>query len=794
MRTALSRPRRIALICLIAVVLVPLLAVARCSLLTTRLPAERSRAERHADFPTGPLPVQQSVHVYWNDAQVPFIDARDDHDLFFALGLVHAHLRLGQMETLRRIAKGRISEMAGPLTTDIDHALRIIGFARAGARSVDALRPDTRRFVEEYVRGINFYAANLKKEGRLPYEFAALNFEWEPWSVADVMTLGRLAATDVNWLLWLRLLSFSDHPKYDELRGRYMRIGSGSLPSFAAGALKRSPANRGAQRELLASLLAGHSRSGSNSFVLARDRFRAPDGTPAAAVVSDPHLGILIPNVWIIAGYRSPSFHAVGLMIPGLPILGLGRNRDIAWGGTNMRSRSSDLYDVTNIPESELTIQTERIRVRSFFDEERRVRMSPHGPVLSDAALIEGAGERRIALRWVGHDASDEISAFLDMQRASDFQEFRRAFQSYAVSGQNFLYADRRGNIGQIAAYRQPLRRASEHDPLVLDPDNPAHRWSGFRDPTQLPYAYNPAEGFLASANNKPMHVDPPISPFFGSNDRIRRLKQLLARDRGVLDREALNAVQQDVYSISGVEVRDALLAALNAKKTAHAKVNNQAGEVYRAFADWDGNYDRDSTGALAFQLIIKYLAEEVYGDIYGEEFPSALLSSELTLRFLKDDLSGPYRPRILAALPAAFRRARAPFEEFGAWGEMHRLRLAHPLGNIPWLGARYRLYEAPADGSATTLWKTAHNITDEKHYTSYGANARHISLMHDDDANYFVLLGGQDGRFSTPNLIDQTELWMRGEFIRVPLRLETVRREFTYVSKLSPNASGGEP
>jgi acyl-homoserine lactone acylase PvdQ len=95
--------------------------------LAPRPPAENtiSLQERLESFPTKGTPVERRVEIRWNQHQVPFIEAQTGRDLAVALGLVHAHLRLGQMEILRRLAFGRVSEMIGPAGLDIDHALRI---------------------------------------------------------------------------------------------------------------------------------------------------------------------------------------------------------------------------------------------------------------------------------------------------------------------------------------------------------------------------------------------------------------------------------------------------------------------------------------------------------------------------------------------------------------------------------------------------------------------------------------------------------------------------------------------
>ena len=214
-------------------------------------------------------------------------------------------------------------------------------------------------------------------------------------------------------------------------------------------------------------ILRGLSRSGSNSLAIAGRRTK----TGAALMANDPHLGLVLPNLWLLAGVKSPSFHAVGLMVPGLPFFAVGRNKMIAWGGTNMRAASSDLYDASKLAPGAITTRKETVKVRWWFDQEVSVRETALGPIISDAPLIETGTGKPLALAWVGHQQSDEITAMLKVSRAGSFAEFKKAFESFAVSAQNMLYADVEGNIGQVMAMRLPVRSARPPRDLVLDPN-----------------------------------------------------------------------------------------------------------------------------------------------------------------------------------------------------------------------------------------------------------------------------------------------------------------------------------
>ena len=734
--------------------------MAGCSALAP-LPKPTSLADRLAVFPTHSLPLEHRVNVYWNEHQIPFIEADSDDDAAFTLGLVHAHLRLGQMGLVRMLAHGRLSEMVGPMGLDVDRGLRILSFSRAAAEIERGMDDRARRWAQRFVDGINHYLATTKE---LPHEFRVLGLSREPWTIADVLTVGRLAGTDVNWLAWASLLPLRSRPDWPELWARLVRHGSASLPSFDG-----DPKTAG-----LHELLGGLGRSGSNSLALAPGR----TSTGGSMIANDPHLGILVPNVWLIAGVKSPSYHVVGLMGPGLPIFAIGRNPHIAWGGTNMRAASSDLYDVSGLPASEISERRERIAVRWWFDEEVTVRESPLGPIISDVPFLAEYELPPVALRWTGHRVSDEIGSMLAVSRAHGFAAFREAFEGFAVPGQNMLYADDSGNIGQVMAVQLPLRTTAPDD-VILDRTAPGADWDAIQSVGDLPFSFNPDSGYLASANNRPSTAGMPVGFFFSSDDRVRRMAQVVESEAPV-DLETIMALQQDVHMASAVALRDLFVARLDAAGLTEAATGDAA-EAIRRIRDWDGHYRPDSVGAVSFEQFRDGFVRAFYPLAFGEEEGQALAAVGRMTALLPDDMAAANPEVVRGALAAGLETAASGIHSYARWADMHRLQLAHPLASAPIIGQRYRFAEHGVGGSSDTLMKTAHDASSERHQVRFGANARHVSDLTDPDANYFVLLGGQDGWLHSSTMLDQWPLWRDGNYVHIPLSLEAVRERFPH-------------
>ncbi|WP_207802998.1 penicillin acylase family protein [Roseicella frigidaeris] len=727
------------------------------------LPRERSVAERIAALPQAGLPLQRPVTIRWNPHLVPWIEASSDADLAVALGLVHGHLRGAQIALLRMVSRGRLAEIAGPLATEIDHALRILDFGRAAPEIERRWPPETRDFVSHFVAGLNHAVLH----GPRPPEYGLLGLRREPFTPADILAIGRLAGTDINWLSYFSLLAERGQPGFARHWQRLREAGAGTA----------RPA--GEAEAALGALLQGLSRSGSNTLAIAPAR----SASGAAMLAADPHLGLSLPNLWLLAGMRSPSFHAVGMMIPGLPILGLGRNPDLAWGGTNLRAASSDLFDVGRLPPEAFAEREVTIRQRLWFPARRQARLSPQGPVVTDATVVPSRPGETIALRWAGHEPGDEITALLRAARARSGAEFAASFAGFAVSPQNMLYADRQGHIGRVTAALLPARRGFPAADPVLDARDPAATspWERLRDATTLPRLADPPEGVLASANENPAlwaKDPPPIGLFFSDGDRVARLRALaLARPK--LTPADLAAIQADTVAPKAAVLAAGLLARLDALPGGAPEP-----ALLAPLRGWDGDYAAGSRAALVFELLLGRLVPALQPEAGGR---GPETSWNFLTTFLLRDLDALPPARREAVLRAAVAGAAPLAARHRDWGSVHRMRAAHWLVNLPLLGRAFVLGTWPVGGSRETVMKTGHGLVTGPHEVSFGAMARQVSDLADPDANWFTLFGGQDGWLGSAAFADQLPLWRAGQGIRLPLQPATVAAEFPHVTVLRP-------
>ena len=714
-------------------------------------------------LPRTGLPVGQPVAIRWNQYHVPFIEAGTDNDLAVALGVVHAHLRLGQLELMRRLAQGRVSEMIGSIGIEADRLLRTLDFGRAVPAILAAMPFATRAWLDSFVRGLNHY---LMQAATLPLEFDLFGLRREFWSVTDILTLGRLVSADVNWIVSFQLRKFRGDADWPLLWRRLLQ--ADNIACWA------DQGNVGRDDSALSPILGAVLRSGSNSFVVAPER----TATGAALIASDPHLSITLPNPWVLAAMKSPSYHVAGLMIPGLPFVALGRNPWSAWGGTSLHAASSDLVAVPAEACATIRQREEKLAVRWGRTRGIRIRETEWGPVVTDSPLLSANGET-LALRWMGHRPSDEVSAMLAVNRARTWEEFCAALEGFAVPGQTMLYAEGSGRVGRRMAVHLPRRFSAPSDDMTVTP-GPADGWDTPMTGSELPFLVDPSQGFIASANERPPDGSPFIGRHFSPPDRKQRLDDILAAAGRISVATAVR-IQGDVHLTSALAQCRQLLAWEDS-----SEISQRNARQRRFVADltgWDGSYERNSRGALAFELLCYHLARILISRRHREAYGAAWGMR----RLVWNDILAAEPGRRQRALRRALRNAAKAIGARETWGCRHRLRLGHPLALVRVVGRAWRFTDLPAAGSSDTLMKTAHALTDKRHGSRYGSVARHISDLSDLDHNYFALLGGQDGWLGSTTFLDQVPLWQHGEYVVLPLRPETARATFLHCTELTP-------
>jgi penicillin amidase len=670
---------------------------------------------------------------------VPTIEAASLDDLWFANGLVAAGERLFQIDLTLRAAAGRLAEMFGERSFDDDRFARTIGLSRAAATHVRTRWSDLDHAMHGRFRaGLRAW---IDAAPALPIEYALLDL------VPDIPDDPEPYAGAFALLAW----SLSNNWESELLRAELdRRLG----PDVTDRLLPLAPAARG---------------QGSNDWAVAGAR--TASGAPLLA--NDPHLVVGQPGVWLELHLRAPGYEARGVALPFSPGIILGATPHHAWGVTNVTGDVQDLYeerlDVGGTAAlhgdawEPLTVHREEIVVRGE-PEPRIVEVleSRHGPILTHGvAGILHTRYRELdttfALRWTGHDGTIEPSLALAVAGATDIASFRRAVQRVACPGQNFVYADVEGTIGYQATGTVPIRRAGDGTrPVPGWTDE--HEWIGWIPPEELPFDVDPARGFVATANDdiRPLGYPYLITKDFHRPHRVRRITDLL-EGRDDHDVASMRRIQLDTWSEATATTLPLLLALAprDARQT----------EALTALAAWDGDLRAESHEAALFNTWSAAIAGRALRPKLGDGLFAAYIAWRETFQcavlpdllhdgdgWLDDDL-------LAAALDDAIEAA-----DGATWGELHTLRIAHPLASIPGLDGVFTAAAVPLGGDEQTVAQAGFDGLEGGYRPAVIPSWRVVWDLGDLERSAGVVPTGVSGNPASPHWNDQVGPYIRGE------------------------------
>ena len=752
------------------------------------------------------------VEIIRDQDAVPHIFASNQQDALFALGYVHAQDRLWQMEFQRRLAQGRLSEMFGASTIGADKFLRILSAYRAAQQDWTALSPDARGLVQAYVNGLNAF---ITKNGgaALPPEFKILRIQPEPWSGPDVLVWAKMMAFNLSGTSDIELLRadltrkvgaeradqlLPDSPASDLAIVSHFTVPSSHGPKRRAAVEREmNPGDRelplqsygkfAGQIEAMRVLIQGDERAGSgigsNSWVV--DGTKSTTGKPLLA--NDPHLAAQIPSLWYMVHLSAGDMDVIGATIPGLPGVVIGRNQLISWGITNLFPDTQDFFREKLDPSGKLVefqgrmeplqIVSETIKVKGQGSVPLEVRITRHGPLLSDAFdnTKPGTGpapSEPLALCWTATQGQDSsVAALLELDVARNWDQFQKAVGHFSAPALSFVYADVEGNIGFYGAGRIPIRRSG-------DGSSPAEGWSGANDwigwvPEQAaPRLFNPPEHFIVTANNRPV---PPDYPYFLGNIwekpyRAERITELLS-GKEKLTPDDMGLFQADTVSLQAKDLLPELLAVV-------VPDTEEERRAIESLRQWDGNMKGQSSAAAIFSAWYRRLPEAMVTDELGKDLARRYegWNDLFVARFLAETFKGANplwctktgrgghkdcgsvaRQALRLGLDDLKGKMGADRDKW-SWSRMHKVVFSHqPFGRVPWIGGIFnRSIATGGDNSTVDLGAFGFN-SFEQHAAS---NYRQIVDLASSGGGRFIVAVGQSGHLLSPHYDDYLNDW----------------------------------
>jgi penicillin amidase len=752
--------------------------------------------------------ITDEVVVYRDSHAVPHVFAKNEHDLYMAVGYIMAQDRLWQMDLLRRATTGRLSEIFGEKLVKTDLFMRSLRMPEKSRMMLD--RTDDRnilRVLEAFCDGVNQYIDRVKN--KLPPEFIILKYTPEKWMPEHSLNLVSFMALDLSTAWKSELVLYKLMLKLGADMSRDL------IPDTSRQGFVVYPDDGTTSGQVdLPPELADYGRvladlglvvfAGSNNWAVSGKK--SVTGKPLFA--NDMHLGLNCPGIWyqmhqVVEG----EYSVTGVVLPGQPCVISGHNDRIAWGFTNVMVDDMDFYLEKINPDNPaeyrygdrwrpLEIRQETIRIKDKEPVEEEIRFTHRGPIVSGIKKIK---DRAISMRWVGNEFSNEVRTVYRLCRAKNWDDFRDAFSTFGATSQNVAYADVDGNIAIYCCALVPIRKA-ENAIRVMPGWTDEYEWKGMVPFEELPHVYNPASGFVSSANNKSVDDTYPyyISRWFAPSARIDRIRELLA-GKQKLSIDDFKRIQADQYSKFVANIKDEIIREVTGSGTL-TPLERQALDI---LSSWDGELAKESSATSIFEtfygtFIRNVFADEMGDDLFKEYFWSILLHRHAVDNILQnrdsawyDDITTVNKKETYAAIVRQSYRDSLAYlkERLGndptqwQWGKLHRLLLKHPLGQVKALDTVFKLNRGPFEigGSGHTVCKFDYHVT-EPYDTDFGVSQRHIYSLADWNASLSVIPTGTSGIPASDHYCDQTKLYIANGYHHDLVDRELIKKEAMYM------------
>ena len=733
--------------------------------------------------------LQKEVSIYYDTFGIPHIYGDNEQDAFRTLGYVHAQDRLWQMELLRRIASGRLSEVFGTDLVSTDKFFLSLGIADASKVTVANVDTSDAGVVlaEAYLDGINQFIA----EGPTPIEFYLTGIDKEEFVLEDVYnTIGYMA------------FSFAMAHKTDPLLTTInSKLGQEYLKDLAIDSacdtewLKNYNASNtdSIQNNLTATVNKALGAldiplfEGSNSWVI------APEKTKNGKVIfaNDPHIGFAQPSVWYEAHIETPTYSKYGYHIAGIPFPLLGHNRKLAYGLTMFENDDVDFYYEQTNPDNDTQYLTssgyvdykivnKTIKVKGSSDVDFTYKKTIHGPILNGIA-DQVKGDRPIAMSWIYTQMENKvIDALFGLSHANNLTEFKSALPKIHAPGLNVMYGDAEGNVAWFASAQLYQIPDSINTKMIYEVGEGLPIEKKLLDFNQNPQAINPPWHYVYSANNQPDSIAGMLYPgYYLPENRAKRIVALL-EPKNDWDTSSASKMITDVTSPVNTAIIKDLIKLIDI-----SVLNENRLKIIDQLNVWDGTYDLNSTEATVYHRWIYNFLKNTFKDELGNELFDQFLGTHFMKRLIAplsknensiwwDDISTENKKETMTNIVNnSFVQALESLErDFGTnsehwkWERVHTIEHGHPIGQIAALRSFFNVGPFPVEGTREVINNMAFPYDETGFYkTSSGPSTRRIIDFSDVENSISILPTGQSGNPFSAHYRDQAEMYVKGEF-----------------------------
>jgi penicillin amidase len=736
------------------------------------------------------------TEVYFDERLVPHVFADNEKDAWFVQGYLHAKFRLWQMDFQTYAAAGRLSEIMGDSANGIsflkiDKFFRRLGMVYAAEKSLQAIENDplTKMACDAYTAGVNAYISSLDEKD-YPVEYKLLNYKPEPWTNLKSALFIKYMAYDLAGydedFERTNAKSLLTQQQYESLFPYVMDslqpIITTPLPKLIhVPDVKRpnsadsvyfnfntevAPSNKAIQPD---------KNNGSNNWAVAGSKTKS--GQPI--LCNDPHLSLHLPSLWFEMQISTPGFNAYGATLPGAPNILIGFNSNCAWGLTNAERDVKDYFEVqfrdSTMQEywfdsswRKAGMRDEIIKIRNNKSDTEHIAMTVFGPVMYDPHYPDKLHTGKYyALHWQAHEGSNELSTVLKMVRAKNYTDYVEATSTFQCPSQNFVFADKAGDIAIRQAGKFPALWYRQGDFLNPGKDS-SYMWQAYIPDSLQPVMLNPERGFVSSANQAPYNTR--TYPYYIPGYYNLYRSWLINRNLSLMQNISVNDMMQLQTSLYNLEAEKALPLFL--KNISVTALDENAKQYLDLVSSWNLVNGPNSIGATIFSLWMDSTISKVYNDeLHGsnaaipvpEVEPATLMANILkdSASLFADDINTPQHETIKDDITNAFLSIvpvleKAKNDKVLEWGKFKDGGVPHLLGLSP-----FSRLHIDAGGGENII-----NAFEKFH----GPSWRMVVELTDDINAYGVYPGGQSGNPGSQYYDDFVNTWAQEKYY--PLHL----------------------
>ena len=734
----------------------------------------------------------EEVDVYYDNYGVPNIYASTEEDAYRALGYVHAKDRLFQMEMLRRVGGGRLSEILGKDLVETDKFFRTIGIDKSADSAVKKYFSSNRqqsfqKAALAYLEGINHFIEN----GKTPLEYTLLGIRKEKFTPKDMYLV-------TGYMAYSFAIALRTDPTVEKIK---QQLGSAYLKDIAYDWPKGFESVPVQQKDSLAASISSafHSVSdifnktamppwiGSNSWVLSGKKTKS--GKPL--LCNDTHIGYGQPSVWYEAHIEYPGYQLYGNYMAGFPFQIIGHNQFAAIGMTMFENDDIDLYVEKVNPDNsnevffkdhweKISSREEIIKIKGEKDTVVTIQETRHGAIINGSLkMLDELTDQPVSFWWEYNQSTSTIlESSYKLSHAVSIDQARNAVSMITAPGLNIMYADKLGNIAWWAAARLPKRPEHVNSITLLDGSSGKDEILGYYDFSENPQNENPESGFLYSANNSPDSVHGVMhAGYYAPDYRAKRILSWFSQEKK-WEAEDMKTILRDVVNTDNPQYANEILSVIGEE---NYSASTETAEILK---EWKGdNQVTDIAPVIWTKLwyttmklaMEDELGKETFADFVGTHlfkctYPN-LLYNDSSLWW--DNINTKEKETRKDIFSEAFDNTVESLKkqlgnkvENWQWGKVHRLEHIHPIGRKQPFNLLFNVGPFEAQGTSEVVNNSSFVLNEEGVYkVKYGPAMRRIIDFSDLENTLSILPTGQSGNVFSNHYNDQAEMYLKGEF-----------------------------